>query len=503
MAAIAIEKLMQAAGHNEPLPAELRSLAATGLEYDSRRVKPGNLFAAIHGAKFDGRTFAQQAVANGAVAVLSDMPPLEGFHGAAWIQVPHVRRALGLASAAFYADELRGLECIGVTGTNGKTTTATLIDTILRTAGMVTVLVGTIEYVVAGRVETAINTTPESVELFRMFAEGAKAGARYATMEVSSHALAQERVAGIEFIAAAWTNLTRDHLDFHNNSMEEYFAAKQRLFLPPCGAPPRIAVLNADDSWARKLKVAPETKVIRYSAREAADLRATKIEATLQGLRFDLEFAGAHYAIQSALSSRVNVHNILAAFGVTAALGIAPETIVKGIEACRSVPGRFERVDAGQPFGVVVDYAHTDDALRNTLESARGLKPKRIITVFGCGGDRDRAKRPLMGQAAGELSNLVILTSDNPRSEEPAVIINDALVGLRRTDTRTIVEPDREKAIRRALTEAGPDDLVLIAGKGHETYQVLKDRTIEFDDREVAARILRDFGYRTSAERGA
>jgi UDP-N-acetylmuramoyl-L-alanyl-D-glutamate--2,6-diaminopimelate ligase len=387
------------------------------------------------------------------------------------------------------------MEFIGITGTNGKTTTAMLIDSILRAAGMITVLVGTIQYVVAGRAVAATNTTPESVELFRMFSEGAKAGARYGTMEVSSHALAQERVVGVRFAAAAWTNLTRDHLDFHNNSMEEYFAAKQRLFLPPWGAPPKVAVLNGDDSWARKLKLAPETKVLRYSAKEAADLRATKIEATMQGLKFELEWAGKHHSIHSALASRVNVHNILAAFGVAASLDIAPETIVAGIEACRSVPGRFERVTAGQKFGVVVDYAHTDDALRNTLESARALKPKRIITVFGCGGDRDRAKRPLMGQAAGELSNLVILTSDNPRSEEPATIINDALVGLRRTDTRIIVEPDRERAIRRALTEAGPDDLVLIAGKGHETYQVLKDRTIDFDDREVAARILREFGY--------
>jgi UDP-N-acetylmuramoyl-L-alanyl-D-glutamate--2,6-diaminopimelate ligase len=368
MAAVTMEQLVDAAGAAAALPEKLRVLPVTGLEYDSRRVKPGNLFAAIHGAQFDGRAFAQQAADRGAVGILSDQPPLEGFHGdAAWLQVPHVRRSLGLAAAAFYADDIRHMRFIGITGTNGKTTTAALIDSILRAAGLATVLIGTIQYVVAGDARPATNTTPESVELFRMFAEGAAKGAKYATLEVSSHALAQERVSGIPFTAAVWTNLTRDHLDFHHNSMDEYFLAKQQLFLPPWGAAPGIAILNADDPWARKLRLAPETRAIRYSAKEAADARATKIESSISGLRFELEWEGRRYSIASALAARVNVQNILAAFATAAVLGIEPETIVRGIEECRSVAGRFERVEAGQPFGVFVDYAHTDDALRNTL----------------------------------------------------------------------------------------------------------------------------------------
>jgi UDP-N-acetylmuramoyl-L-alanyl-D-glutamate--2,6-diaminopimelate ligase len=285
---------------------------------------------------------------------------------------------------------------------------------------------------------------------------------------------------------AVWTNLTRDHLDYHHDSMDEYFGAKQRLFQPAAARPPRAAVLNADDAWARKLQLAAETEVIWYSTREAANLRASRIESSPQGLRFQVEWRGAKHQVTSRL----------AAFGAAAMLGVEPEIIVQGVASCQSVPGRFERVDVGQPFTVIVDYAHTDDALRNTLQAVRALGGKRVITVFGCGGDRDRAKRPLMGQAAGELSAFVVLTSDNPRSEDPLAIINDALVGLRRTDTPHVIEPDREKAIRRALTEAGPDDAVLIAGKGHETYQVLKDRTIDFDDRAVAKQILEEFGYR-------
>jgi UDP-N-acetylmuramoyl-L-alanyl-D-glutamate--2,6-diaminopimelate ligase len=278
--------------------------------------------------------------------------------------------------------------------------------------------------------------------------------------------------------------------------MDEYFAAKQRLLQPVVGRPPRAAVLNADDAWARKLKIAAETETVWYSTREAGDLRAGRIESTPHGLRFQVDWRGGKHELNSRLAGQMNVQNILAAFGAAAMLGVAPETIARGVADCQSVPGRFERVDAGQPFTVIVDYAHTDDALRNTLQAVRALGAKRVIAVFGCGGDRDRTKRPLMGQAAGELSSFVVLTSDNPRSEDPLDIINDALVGLRRTDTPHAVEPDREKAIRRALAEAGPDDAVLIAGKGHETYQVLKDRTIDFDDRAVARRILEEFGYR-------
>jgi UDP-N-acetylmuramoyl-L-alanyl-D-glutamate--2,6-diaminopimelate ligase len=494
MGELTIAAMLDAIGNPAGVPPALLGRAITGLAYDSRRVEFGNVFAAIGGAKLDGRQFARQALDQGAVAILSDLPPLAGLESH-WISVPNVRRALGQASAKFYAESIVGMRLAGVTGTNGKTTTATLLNSILRVAGFVTVLIGTIHYLVANRVMSSTNTTPESVELFRMFAEGAKEGARFGVMEVSSHALAQERVAGIHFDTAGWTNLTQDHLDFHHGSMEEYFEAKHRLFTPPAGPAPRFAVLNADDAWARKVRTAPETQVLRYSAKEAADLRASSIEATLDGLRFDLDWKGGTYKIESALAARVNVHNILCAFGMAVSLGIEPEAAQAGIAACKTVDGRFERVDAGQPFAVIVDYAHTDDALRNTLETARALKPKRIITVFGCGGDRDRTKRPLMGQAAGELSGLVVVTSDNPRSEDPLAIINDILVGLRRTDAPHYLEPDRSRAIRRAISAAGPGDLILIAGKGHETYQILKDRTIDFDDRAVALSILEELGY--------
>jgi len=313
-------------------------------------------------------------------------------------------------------------------------------------------------------------------------------------MEVSSHALELGRVYGIDFHTAVFTNLTRDHLDFHG-TMEAYFAAKQRLFDGAGGQPPRFAVLNRDDAYSRQLRIAPGTEVIEYGFAAEATLRPRHVVSGPQGLKFDVQFRKQRFTLESAMIGRINVYNILAACGAALSYGIAPETIARGIANLRAVPGRFERVDEGQPFTVVVDYAHTDDALRNAIAVARSLEPKRVITVFGCGGDRDRAKRPLMGAAAAEGSDFVVLTSDNPRSEDPLAIMNDALVGLRRFDVPHVVEPDRATAIHRALQEARAGDIVILAGKGHETYQVLKDRTIDFDDRAVARKVLRGFGY--------
>jgi UDP-N-acetylmuramoyl-L-alanyl-D-glutamate--2,6-diaminopimelate ligase len=346
-----------------------------------------------------------------------------------------------------------------------------------------------------------LNTTPESLDLYRILDELHARGGRHATMEVSSHALALGRVYGVPFHTAVFTNFTRDHLDFHG-TMEEYFAAKQLLFEGNGAAPPRWSVLNADDEGARRLRISAETRILWYAiSADAAPgrgelLRARDIESGFGGLRFQVETGGSAFPVSSPLCGEINVYNVLAACGAALSIGIAPEAIARGAAACRSVPGRFERVEAGQPFLVVVDYAHTDDALRNAIRVARSLSPRRVITLFGCGGDRDRDKRPLMAMAAASLSDFVVLTSDNPRSEDPLAIITDAMVGLGRYDTPHLVEPDRERAIRRALEEAGEGDIVLLAGKGHETYQVLKDRTIHFDDREVAARILREFGYR-------
>lgn len=469
------------------------ALEVSGLDYDSRRIKPGFLFFAFAGAKADGRSFAARALEAGAVAVVSELPAPEGFEGV-WIQVEHGRAALSATSRRFYHAPDQSVDLIGVTGTNGKTTSVYCVDAMLRHLGHTTGMVGTILYRVGAEERPAVNTTPESLDLMRLMDETRAAGGTHFTFEVSSHALALRRVSGLRFHTVLFTNLTRDHLDFHG-TMEDYFAAKAELFQGAGGPPPRCAVVNADDAWGRQITVPEGTRRLTYGLKNQADLRAENIDAGFHGLRFTVRHPGGRQRIESKLCGLINVYNLLGAFGVGLSLGIEPEKIAEGLESCTAVPGRFERVDAGQPFLVVVDYAHTDDALRNTIATARALNPKRVITLFGCGGDRDRAKRPLMGQAAAELSDFVVVTSDNPRSEDPLTIINDALVGVRRFDTRHVVEPDREKAIRLALQEARAGDVVLLAGKGHETYQVLKDRTIDFDDRVTARRVLESYGY--------
>ncbi len=474
-----------------PLKSELSpDLAQTvihGLDYDSRRLGPGFLFFAFAGAKADGRAFATSALEKGATAILSEFPTPEGFTGP-WIQVEHGRRALAIAARNFYGQTI---SLTGITGTNGKTTTGFLTDAVLRASGRTTALIGTIEYHLAGEVLPAVNTTPESVDLYRLFDRLHQLGGTHATMEVSSHALALGRVFGLEFHTAIFTNLTRDHLDFHH-TMEEYFAAKRILF----ESGPKFAVINHDDPYGPRIRNPAGTEVITYGLEKDCNVRAHRVSSTFDGLRFEVHFGKIRFHIESPLIGRINVYNILAACCAGFTYQIPVETIVQGIASCRGVPGRFERIDEGQPFAVVVDYSHTDDALRNAILVARGLNPKRVITLFGCGGDRDRTKRPIMGQVAGELSDRVILTSDNPRSEDPLQIMNDVLVGLRRFDKPIVVEPDRHAAILRALSDALPGDIVILAGKGHETYQVLKDRTIAFDDRAVAREVLRGFGYK-------
>jgi UDP-N-acetylmuramoyl-L-alanyl-D-glutamate--2,6-diaminopimelate ligase len=475
---------------NELAP-DLAAREVAGIEYDSRRSGKGYLFFAFAGSRVDGRRFAQDAMDQGAIAVVSELPRPDGFPGA-WIEVEHGRRALASAARNFYARPDERVLFTGITGTNGKTTTSYLIDSILRTAGAVTGLIGTIEYRLAGEVLPAVNTTPESLDVLRFAAELERRGGSRLIMEVSSHALALGRVFGISFHTAVFTNLTRDHLDFHH-TMDEYAAAKALLFRSP-----KWAVLNADD---------PASQAMRGSGREiwygidGGELRAENIVSGFDGLRFELAYQGVRQAVRSLLNGRINVMNILAATGAGLSYGLDLETIARGVGELRAVPGRFERVEAGQPFLVVVDYAHTDDALRNVIQVARELTRGRVITLFGCGGDRDRTKRPLMGMAAGELSDYVVLTSDNPRSEDPLDIMNDAMVGLRRFDTPHTAEPDRAKAIRTAMAQARPGDVVLIAGKGHETYQVLRDRTIHFDDRETARSVLESLGYGESEVR--
>jgi len=481
----------------------------SGIEYDSRHVRPGTVFVAMKGESSDGNRFIDQAIAAGAVAIVTDSATETPRPGVAWAQVPHGRRALARLSENFYKRPAERIANTGITGTNGKSTTAFIVESILQAAGRKTALVGTIEYHVAGKILPAPHTTPESLELNRMLAEGLAQGVTEAVMEVSSHALEQQRVFGIPFDVAVFTNLTRDHLDYHG-TMEEYFRAKQVLF-EGCGTePPRAAVLNTDDPYGRELlKFASKKSSAVFSyGLSSGDFHAESLQISPRGIRFQMASPAGTLALWSPLIGKVNVYNILAAAGAAYARNCSADAITQGIANLARVPGRFERVDCGQPFTVVVDYAHTDDALRNLTALARdfvaqaGLKGK-VITLFGCGGDRDRAKRPLMGEAAGKGSDSVVLTSDNPRSEDPLAVINDALVGLQKSGTKYVTEPDRRKAIALAIAQAVPGDIVLLAGKGHEKTQTANGKSIPFDDVEVARETLVALGYQCAPDNQA
>lgn len=464
---------------------------------DSRKVAPGALFFALPGVKADGNQFISAAIAQGATAIASSHPrPEEAPEGIAWIDlVPgRERRALALASASFYAHPASALKLTGITGTNGKTTTAFLVDSILRAAGFTTGLVGTTGYRTPRSDRKATNTTPESLDLQQMFAEVRDAGGTHAVLEVSSHALAFERVWGCHFAVAVFTNLTRDHLNFHK-TFDEYFGAKRRLFEGTGAGAPDVAVVNDDDPYGARLKGLSK-RTLTYGLKNGADLTTKKFALSFNGLHFTAQTPAGKVEVRSSLVGRINVYNILAAIGAGIGLEIPIAKIEEGIVGLEVVPGRFQSIDEGQPFLVVVDYAHADDAMRNLISTARELNPTgRIITVFGAGGERDRSTRPLMGEAAGSLSDLVILTDDNPRKEDPLRIMNDVVVGLQKVNASYRIEPDREKALEIAIDEARPGDIVLLAGKGHENYQILADRTFEFDDRVVSRAILRRKGF--------
>ncbi len=472
---------------------------------DSRKVTGGALFFALPGEKLDGAQFINDALARGASAIASSNPrPADIAREIVWVELTRgkERRSLALASANFLDNPAKALKLIGVTGTNGKTTTSFLIDSILSADGFTSGLVGTTGYRTPKGSRPALNTTPESLDLQQMFAEVRDAGGTHVVLEASSHALALDRVWGCHFAVAVFTNLTRDHLDYHKN-FEDYFAAKRQLFAGTGAGVPEVGVINADDPYADRLDGLAR-RTLTYSLKSDADLAPTKIALAFGGLEFAARTPAGKIEIRSPLVGRINVYNILAAVGAGIGLGIPLRSIERGIAELKLVPGRFQRVDEGQPFLVIVDYAHTDDALRNLISTARELNPSgRIITVFGAGGERDRIKRPLMGEAAGSLSDFVVLTSDNPRGEDPLRIINDVVVGLQKVNAKYRTEPDREQALEIALSEAGPGDIVLLAGKGHETYQVLRDRTIDFDDREKARTILRRKGFSKSSHDGA
>jgi UDP-N-acetylmuramoyl-L-alanyl-D-glutamate--2,6-diaminopimelate ligase len=479
--------------------------AISGLDYNSRRIQPGWLFVALRGETTNGNRYIDAAIENGAAAVVTDQEQEHRQLGVPWAVVQDGRQALALLSANFYGRPAEKLKIVGITGTNGKTTTSFLCESILRHSGTKTALIGTIEYHLPGAVLPAPHTTPEALELNQVFSQALEAGATHAVMEVSSHALAQDRVWGVPYEVAVFTNLTCDHLDYHKD-MASYFDAKSVLF-NGCGTrPPRFAVINADDAYGKSLAqtmAGAGEKVITYGIQNG-DFCAGGVDLKPDGTIFELVTPQGSVNIRTALIGAINVYNVLAAAAATFALGCPLEQIADAIGRFQQVPGRFERVDCGQPFTVVVDYAHSDDALRNLTSIARdfvrrGPAAGRVITVFGCGGDRDRSKRPLMGEAAGRGSDFVVVTSDNPRGEDPAQIIADALPGLKKTAARHVVEPDRKHAIRLALIDAMPGDMVLIAGKGHEKVQITRDGAFPFDDVLVAQKELEQLGYMACA----
>jgi UDP-N-acetylmuramoyl-L-alanyl-D-glutamate--2,6-diaminopimelate ligase len=462
------------------------------IAYDSRRVAPGAVFVALKGLKADGAAFAEQAVARGARAVVAEAAPPDAG-GVPWLVVRDARLALALLADRFFGHPSRRMPVIGVTGTNGKTTTSFLLCSILDAAGLRAGMLGTVAYRIGGEDREASRTTPEAPDVQQLLNEMLERGARSAVMEVSSHALSLKRVDGMRFAAGVFSNLTRDHLDFHAD-MEAYFAAKRRLFemLPP-GAP---GVVNLDDPRGASL-VAICGRPVTYAITAKADVMPGAVEMSLGGLRAEVRTPRGPVQVSSRLVGRPNLYNILAATATAVSLDVPIDAVERGIRSLPGVPGRFEVVSApDDEVTVVVDYAHTDDALRNLLETARPLAAARLVTVFGCGGDRDRSKRPLMGMVAARLSDVVVITSDNPRSEDPKRIIEEIERGIpagsqtaaRTPQVESVVE--RAAAIERAIAIAAAGDVVLIAGKGHEKYQQVGDRVLPFDDGEVARAAL-------------
>jgi UDP-N-acetylmuramoyl-L-alanyl-D-glutamate--2,6-diaminopimelate ligase len=472
--------------------------AVRGVAHDSRGVSAGTIFVAIRGERADGAAFAPQAASRGALAIVAETPAPPGVN-VPWLRTTNARLALAELAAIFHGRPSERLTVIGVTGTNGKTTTTYLLASVFDAAGLPCGRVGTVTIrtgPTAADERDASHTTPEASELQRLLREMVDRGCRACAMEVSSHALALHRVADVRFAAGIFTNLTRDHLDFHGD-MTRYFAAKRRLFeMLPAGAP---AIVNVDDPRGVELS-GQLPRVITYGIDRAADVRPADIESTLDGLAFAVDTPRGRLEIRSSLVGRPNVYNILAAMAAAIALDVPAAAIEAGIARLDRVPGRFQLASSpADDVRVVIDYAHTDDALRNLLETARALAPQRVITVFGCGGDRDRSKRPLMGAVAARLSDVVVLTSDNPRSEDPARIIEEITRGLapavdpgapKRPAVPHVTLVDRRQAIEHAVRHAQPGDLVVIAGKGHEKYQVIGDRTLPFDDVDVARAAL-------------
>ncbi|HJS51358.1 MAG TPA: UDP-N-acetylmuramoyl-L-alanyl-D-glutamate--2,6-diaminopimelate ligase [Pyrinomonadaceae bacterium] len=481
------------------LDADLRGDGSGGVSdvtHDSRQAREGTLFVAIKGLTMDGHRFVDDVMRRGAVGVISEYAPPNGFSGA-WLKVADARVALAKAASVINGDPSHKLDLIGVTGTNGKTTTTYLCFALAEAAGIKPAMLTTVEYRIGEKSEEAVRTTPEASDTNRFLREAVGAGCKFGAMEASSQAIDLHRCDWLRFRVAIFTNLTQDHLDYHH-TMEAYFDAKKKLFDGRLGEPPRASVINVDDEWGRKLAgdlTSRGQRVVTTSQKVggtlSADLTADNVEVSLQkGTSFLLNTPAGSRDIISPLVGRPHVYNMLSASAAALELGYDLDAIMAGLKKCVGAPGRFERVPHDGDFAVVVDYAHTDDALLNTLKTARELTAGRIITVFGCGGDRDKTKRELMGRIAGAYSDLVFITSDNPRTEDPMAIINKVEVGMKETGTEYFAVSDRREAINKAVAAATTDDVVIIAGKGHETYQIIGNEKFHFDDREVAAEAI-------------
>lgn len=463
----------------------------TNICYDSRRAVPGSLFVAIRGAHVDGHGFIAEAVDRGAVGIVGER---EGTsRRVATVLVKDSRAALARVAAAFYGDPSRKLRMIGVTGTNGKTTTTFLLKHLLERANQKTGLIGTVSYEIGERVLPAQRTTPESLDLQELLAQCVEAGCAWVAMEVSSHALAQNRSNEIDFDLAVFTNLTQDHLDFHHG-MKDYFEAKAHLFerVRSGRKKNRLGIINVDDPYGQQLiaRFGKDLPIVTYGMGARAEFRASNFKVEMSGTSYQLDTRDKSYLVRLPLIGRFNIYNSLAALASAYALGVDVRSSVLALARAPQVPGRLEAVPAKRQFQVFVDYAHTDDALLNVVKTCRDLNPSRLILVFGCGGDRDRGKRPLMGAVADQYADHCIITSDNPRKEDPETIIRDIEAGFRRGKYEKIL--DRRAAISRAISMAGSRDIVLIAGKGHEKYQEFADHTVPFDDVEVATRLVED-----------
>ena len=467
------------------------STPITDVTHNSRQAGPGFLFTAIRGALLDAHKFIQQVMSQGAVGVISEQERPENFQGA-WLQVDNVRRAMALAAAEVNHHPSRELQLVGITGTNGKTTTAYLTASIAEAAGEPVAMTGTVEYRIGKERHKAERATPEAPDMQRLLRRAVDVGCKTAVMECSSQAMDFHRCDALEYSVAVFSNLTRDHLDYHL-TMENYWYAKRRLFDGRLGTRPRSSIINVDDSYGVELANELEgegLRVIRYALKADADVMARNPEFSLAGMNFQLQTPAGNRDFHSPLVGPPHIYNTLAAVASGLALGYALDVISSALEQCGGAPGRFERVKHSGDFAVVVDYAHSDDALLNVLRTAREVTKGRIITVFGCGGDRDRSKRAPMGHAAGSLSDVVILTSDNPRTEDPQTILADAEAGIQQTGKPYKKIADRREAIYEAVSQARSDDLVLIAGKGHEDYQIIGREVFQFDDKEVAREAL-------------